>query len=398
MTDRELEQLLDEDSVAHQPVPLLIPWGWRIFLVLLLGFDLVCLVIGKVPWVGGLGRGDVVLAIFFGLGLGLVFSLLAEAIAMSRAIELGLTGEEVDLAAGELSVLTRPVRPGRITILPIIAAIFVVSWLLAKLAFSGSPVATGTLYVVLHAVVGLAVPVLIRSYKRADAAFDAWLDGKNAPLDAEAAKRTKERQEKLEEVTQGIRDAEGTYRERIDAMPRVPPPLYLQPLAIWAIPVLALILDIVLLSVPGWREVALSKKDAGGWLMIWRMICLWVQGCVVIGVVWALLSWYYLAVSDQASRQWSGRDWSVAAVAIEVAMGGLVIGLLVGILAGWEPRFVMFNLLAPAPILIGVLRDIRDTAEEHYDRNVRKRAEEVGPPPDEDEEEPEPEAEEEAEE
>jgi len=63
------DDLLDE-PVGQRPPPMLVPWGWRIFFVLLAGFDIVCLLVGRVPWTGehGLDRAAILL-ILINLGL-----------------------------------------------------------------------------------------------------------------------------------------------------------------------------------------------------------------------------------------------------------------------------------------------------------------------------------------
>jgi Flp pilus assembly protein TadB len=383
-SDLELEQLLDEDALPNQRPPAPVPWGWCAFLVVLAGFDLVCLIWGRVPWSGGLDRADALLGIVVGFAFGFVLSLLAEAVAASHATEIGLSAQEMELVADELSVLTRPHRPGRATVLPLVALAFILCWLLAWRAFPEAWLPASVVFVALHALAGLATPVLWRNYRRANADFQVWLDARNAAIDAEAARRTQARRKRIAELTERVREAEDEIRRRLDAVPRVPPPPYLQPLAMWALPAVAIVLDIVLLCAPGFREAALGAAGAW-WQQLWRMLVLWVQGCVAIGVIWALLSWYYLAVSDQVGRLWAGRDWSngFAAIAIELLMALFAALVLIGLLGGWAPRFVIWNLLAPAPLLVGVLRDIRDTAQEHYDRNVRDRAEAGGAAPDE---------------
>lgn len=389
--DQELEDLLGEPLVVDRPPPQLIPWGWRIFLLLLFGFDLVCLLIGRVPWSGGeegLSRADAVLAIVVGLGLGALIALLAEAVAVSRAARIGLTAEELALAADELSILTRPRRPGRMSFVLLGAAICVLCALFAKFAFKGAGLTSATVFVGVHVVTGLAIPVLWRKFTRANEGFEAWMDDKNAPFDEEAAKRAAAHRERLGDITRRIHEAEDRLRERLDQMPRIAPPWYLVPEAMWAPLGLAILLDLILLFSPGARSVAVGVQDASVLRLAWGMVALAIQGCVLVGIVWAFLSWYYVAISDQVSRQWAGRDWSggLGAVAIELLMAAMAIAIIASLLAGWGPRFVVWNLLAPALILTGVVRDIRDAADEHYQRSLKKRAAEAGPTPEDEEE------------
>jgi len=388
--DRELEDLLGEPVTVDRPAPQLIPWGWRVYFILLLGFDLVCLLIGRVPWSGGeqgLGRADAVLAIVVGLGLGALIALLAEAIAASRATQIGLSAEEAALGADELSILTRPQRPGRSSFVMLGAAICILCALFVKFAFQGASLPAGTVFVGLHVLTGLAIPVLWRKFTRANEAFLAWVDEKNAPFDEAAAERAAARRARLDDITARIHQAEDELRERLDSMPRIPPPWYLAPEAMWAVLALAVVLDVILLFSPGARAAALDAQSAGVLRLLWSTLGLVLQGCVLIGIVWAFLSWYYVAISDQVSRLWTGRDWSggLGAIAVEIVMAGMAIALTASLLVGWGPRFLMWNLLAPAFLLVGVLRDIRDTADEHYQRSLKKRAAEAGPTPEEEE-------------
>jgi hypothetical protein len=389
--DQELQELLGEPSVVDRAPPQLIPWGWRVFLGLLLGFDVVCLLIGRVPWSGGehgLGRDDLVLAILVGLALGALIALLAEAVAASRAAQIGLTAEEAALAADELSILTRPRRPGRMSFVLLGAVICVLCALFAKFAFKDASLPAATVFVGLHVVTGLAIPVLWRKFTQANYAFEVWVDQKNAAFDEQAAKRAAGHQERLDDITRRIHEAEDGLRERLDRMPRSAPPWYLVPEAMWVPLGLAVVLDLILLFSPGARAIALDIQNASVLRLIWGVLALAIQGCVLIGIIWGFLSWYYMAVSDQISRQWAGRDWSggLGAVAIELLMAGMTVAILAALLAGWMPRFVVWNLLAPAFLLVGVLRDIRDTAEEHYLRTLKKHAAEAGPTPADDEE------------
>jgi hypothetical protein len=389
--DQELEELLAEATTVDRPPPQLIPWGWRAFLIVLLGFDLVCLLIARVPWSGGeqgLGRADAVLAIVVGLGLGALIALLAEAVAASRAAQIGLTVEEAALAADELSILTRPRRPGRASFVMLGAVVCVLCALFVKFAFKGAGLPTGTVFVGLHVVTGLAVPVLWRKFALANEAFEIWMAEKNAPFDEAAAKRAAAYRARMDDIVARVRQAEDELRERLDRMPRVPAPWYLVPEAMWAVLALAVVVDLILLFSPGTRALALGVENPSVYRLIWSTFGLVLQGCVLIGVIWALLSWYYVAISDQVSRLWAGRDWSggLSAVAVEILMAGMAVPLLASLLVGWAPRFVTWNLLAPAFLLVAVLRDIRDTADEHYRRSLKKRATEAGPTPEANEE------------
>jgi hypothetical protein len=390
--DREFEDLLGESGVTDRPAPLLIPWGWRLFFILLLGFDLVCLFIGRVPWSGGaqgLDRADAVLSIVVGLGLGAVIALLAEAVAASRAAQFGLTAEEAALAADELSILTRPRRPGRASFVMLGALICILCALFAKFAFKQAGLPAATVFVGLHAVTGLAIPVLWRKFIWANETFLAWMDEKNAPFDEAAAERAAAHRARLGEITARVHEAEDRLRERLDRMSRVPPPWYLLPKAMWVLPAIAVLLDLLLLFSPGARATALGVGNASVLRLIGGALGVGLQGCVLIAVIWALLSWYYVSISDQVSRQWAGRDWSggLSAVAVEVIVGGMAIAVIASLLAGWGPRFLIWNLLAPSFLLVGVLRDIRDTANEHHDRGLKRRAAEAGATPDTDDEE-----------
>ena len=383
--DSELDALLDE-PVPDRPPPILVPWGWRIFFVLLAGFDVVCLLKGRVPWSGGergLDRVDTLVILVIGIAVGLAIALIAEAVAASRAARIGLTAEEARLVADDLSILTRPSRAGRMSIVPLVALVWIVCTLFARLIFREASLPAATVFIALHALTGLALPVLWRSYETAHDEFQVWLDEKNAPFDPLAAERAAAHRAHLLDIRRRIHAADDELKERLDKMPRVAPPGYLQPWAMWITPGLALLLDIGLVSSPGTREIALAAKGAGVGKLLWSMLGLWVESCVLIGVVYAVLAWYYQSIGDQVSRQWHGRDWSggLAAVAIEALYGGLALALLLSLLLGWPARFIVWNVLIAAPLLIGVLADIRKTAAEHHERSVQDRAEEVGPPP-----------------
>jgi len=380
----ELEPLLDE-APADRPPPVLVPWGWRLFFLLLAGFDVVCLLIGRVPWSGGkhgLDRADTLLTLVVGLGVGIAISLLAEALAADRAREIGLRPDEARLVADELSILTRPSRAGRASIVPLIALVWIICTLFARFAFRHAALPSATVFLALHALTGLALPVLWRTYQTAHDDFQAWLDDKSAPFDPEAAERAAAHRARVAEITRRIRRAEDELRERLDKMPRVAPPLYLAPKAMWVPLVLALLLDLYLLFSPDARAAALAVKSAGPGRLIWSMLGLWVEGCVLIGIVYALVAWYYVAIADQASRRWSGRDWSggLAAIAVEIVIGGMALALLLG-LVGWHARFVLWNVLIAAPLLIGVLADIRDNAAQHHERSTKQRLTTASPAP-----------------
>jgi hypothetical protein len=383
--DPELDALLDEPA-PDRPAPVLVPWGWRIFFVLLAGFDIVCLLRGRVPLSGGergLDRIDTLVILVIGVAVGLAISLVAEAVAASRAAQIGLTAEEARLVADDLSILTRPSRAGRVSIVPLVALVLIVCTFLAKLIFSDASLSAATVFIALHALTGLALPVLWRSYETAHDEFQSWLDEKNAPFDPLAARRAAAHRARFAGILGRVRAAEDDLKERLDKMPRVAPPVYLQPWAMWVTPALALLLDIVLLFSPGTREAALAATGAGVGKLIGSLLGLWVESCVLLGVVYAVLAWYYQAIGDQVSRQWHGRDWSggLAAVAIEVLYGALALAVLFSLLWGWHARFVVWNVLIAAPLLFGVLADIRKTAAEHHERSVHERADEAGPPP-----------------
>ncbi len=388
-SDLELERLLDEDVAPDIPAPKLIPTGWLIFLVLFAGFDVVCFVIGRVPWTGGtdgLHRLDIVFTLVIGTLVGFAVSLITEAVATSRAAALGLSREDSDLVADELSVLTRQHRIGRASVLTLIAAVWVICGIIAGLLFRHASLPVATVYVALHALVGLAIPVCWRNFKRSSAEFQVWLDEKNGAFEPEAAARAKAHRKHVAELIDVVRTAEDELRERCDTMPRVPAPIYLQPHAMWVLPALAIIVDIILLASPDARSAALAVDKAGVLLALWRMLGLWIQGCIVVGVVWALMSWYYVDIADQVSRQRDARDWSaggLATYAVEAVIAALFVSVLIGLIliGGWAAPFVLWNLLLPTPILYGVLKDIKDTADEHYDRNIRKRADAIGPAP-----------------
>ncbi|MGQ9732520.1 MAG: hypothetical protein ACUVX8_14760 [Candidatus Zipacnadales bacterium] len=384
-TDYELEPSLEED-VVDRPPPQLVPTGWRLFFVLLAGFDIVCFLLGRVPWTGerhGLDRLDTLLVLVVGVGLGGVIGLLAEAIAASRATAIGLSPAEMALAADELSILTRPPRPTRLSIVPLVAAVLIACTLVARIAFAEASLPAVTVFFALHVLTGLAIPVLVRSYRRAHDEFQVWLDEKNAPFDAEAAKRVALHRTRVAEIITKIRATEDELRSRLDQMPRVAPPCYLQPLLMWVPFGLAVLLDFLLLASPATRDAALGSQGMNWWTLLWRIIVLWVQSCVLMGIVWALLSWYYVDIADQASRQWRGRDWSggPSAIAIELVYGGVALAFAISLLLGWGARFATWNALAATPLLVGVLTDIRNTAAEHYQRSVRDRTTEAGPPP-----------------
>lgn len=379
------DELLDEPTDFRSP-PVLVPWGWRLFFALLAGFDIVCLIIGHVPWSGGvrgLDRFETLVIVVVGIGIGLLIAIAAEAVAANRAAKIGLTPQEAALAADDLSILTRPSRAGRASVVPIIALVWVVCTLLAKFVFQGASLPATTVFIGLHALTGLALPVLWRSYKMAHYEFQVWLDEKNAPFDAAAQERTARHRARLAYIRRRIYEAEDSLRERLAKMPRVAPPRYLLPWAMWIPPALALLLDLFLLGSPEAREIALAAKGAGVGKLIWSTLGLWVESCVLIGVVYGLLAWYYQSIADQVSRQWQGRDWSggLAAVAIEVLYGGIALALLVSLALGWQSRFIVWNVLAATPLLVGVLADIRATAAEHHERSVQHRAEQVGPAP-----------------
>jgi len=383
--DPELEALLDEPP-PDRPAPLLVPWGWRIFFVLLAGFDIVCLLKGRVPLSGGergLDRVDTLVILVIGIAVGLAISLIAEAVASSRAAQIGLTAEEARLVADDLSILTRPSRAGRMSIVPLVALVLIVCTLFAKLMFRDASLPSATVFIALHALTGLALPVLWRSYQTAHDEFQVWLDEKNAPFDPLAAERATAHRARLADILRRVRTAEDELKARLDRTPHVAPPFYLQPWAMWITPALALVLDIGLLFSPSTREVALAAKGAGIGKLIWSLLGLWVESCVLIGVVYAVLAWYYQAIGDQVSRQWHARDWSggLAAVAIEALYGGLLLAVLFSLLWGWHTRLIVWNVLIATPLLIGVLADIRKTAADHHERSVLDRAEEVGPPP-----------------
>ncbi|MBM3498176.1 MAG: hypothetical protein FJX74_05850 [Armatimonadetes bacterium] len=381
--DPELSELLDEPP-AGRAAPVLVPWGWRIFFVLLAGFDLVCLIAGRVPWSGGargLDRLDTLVILLVGTGLGLVIGLVAEAVAASRAAQLGLTAEESRLIADDLSILTRPSRSSRVSIVPLVALVWVLCTLAAKLVFREASLPATTVFIALHALTGLALPVLWRSYQSAYGEFQAWLDAKNAPFDAEAARRAAAHRARLADLRDRVHVAEDELKERLDKLPRVAPPGYLAPWAVWIPTGLALLLDAYLLCSPEARAAAVDGGGAGK--LIWLALGLWVQSCIVIGIAYAFIAWYYQSIADQASRQWHGRDWSggVSVVAIEALFGGLALALLAGLALGWHVRFVAWNILAATPLLLGVLTDIRRLAVEHHERSVEQRAHEAGPPP-----------------
>ncbi len=383
--DPELDELLGEPA-ADRPAPVLVPWGWRLFLVLLAGFDVVCLVVGRVPWSGGargLDRLDTLLILLVGTAMGLAIGLVAEAVAASRAAQLGLTAQEARLAADELSILTRPARPSRVSIVPLVALIWILCTLLARFVFREASLPASTVFIALHALTGLALPVLWRSYQNAHYEFQVWLDEKNTPFEAAAAERAAAHRARVEALRARVQAAEDELQERLGKMPRVAPPPYLAPWAMWIPLAAAVVLDIFLLASPEARAAAIGVPGAGVGKLIWSTLGLWVQSCVLIGVVYALLAWYYQSIADQVSRQWQGRDWSggLAAVAIEALYGGLVLVILAGLLLGWHSRLVSWNIVAAAPLLIGVLVDIRRTAADHHERSVQQRAEEVGPPP-----------------
>jgi hypothetical protein len=382
--DSELDALLD-DAPTHRPVPMLVPWGWRIFFALLAGFDLICLIVGRVPWTGrpGLDRLDTLVILLVGTGLGLAIALAAEAVAASRAAQLGLTPEESRLIADDLSILTRPSRPSRVSIVPLVALVWVLCTLLAKLVFRGASLPPSTVFIALHALTGLALPVLWRSYQSAHDEFQAWLDERNAPYDPAAAGRAAARRARLADLRGRVHEAEDALQERLSKLPRVAPPPYLVPWGMWIPLGLALLVDAYLLSSSVARTAALGGDASGIGRLIWATLGLWVQSCVVIGVVYAFLAWYYQSIADQTSRQWHGRDWSGAlgAVGVEALYGGLALALLAGLIFGWHARFVLWNTIAATPLLIGVLTDIRKAAAEHHERSVQERADEAGPPP-----------------
>jgi hypothetical protein len=200
-----------------------------------------------------------------------------------------------------------------------------------------------------------------------------WLDERNAPFDPGAAQRAAEHRARLADIRARIEAGEQALRERLDRTPRVPPPWYLCPEAAWLIPLPALVLDLVILFSPGARGWVHGSVGAA----LWGMLVHWIWGAIAIAILWALLSWYYVEVSDQVSRRWAGRDWSEGAssLALELALGLIALALLVGLVGGGGLRFACWNLVAPSFLLYGVLRDIRDTAREHYGRSLGK------PPP-----------------
>jgi hypothetical protein len=382
--DPELDQLLDE-PLGDRPPPMLVPWGWRIFFALLIGLDIVCLLVGRVPWSGaphGLDRVDVLLILVVGTALGLGTAVAAETIAASRAATLGLTAEEARLAADELSILTRPLRAGRASIVPLVALVWIVCTLLARFVFRGASLPAATVFIALHSLAGLALPVLWRSYQQAHEDFQLWLDEKNAPFDPLAAERVAAHRAHTDGLHGRVRAAEDELKERLDRMPRVAPPVYLVPWAMVVPPALALVLDLILLFSPGAREAVLGV-NAGVGKLVWSTLGLWIESCVLIGVLYAVLAWYYASIADQVSRQWPGRDWSggLGAVAIEVLYGSLLLAVLLSLILGGHARFVMWNVAAATPLLIGVLADIRNTAAQHHQRSVEQRAGDAGPPP-----------------
>jgi hypothetical protein len=285
--------------------------------------------------------------------------------------------------ADELSILTRPSRVGRAGVVPLIALVWVLCTLLARCVFPEASLPATTVFVALHTLAGLALPILWRSHQAFRVEFLAWLDERNAPFDPAAATRAAAHRARVAGLVARIRQAEDGTRQRLFGMARGAPPVYLVPQAMWAPLALALLLDIILLVSPGAREAALAARSAGVPLVLWRTVCLWIGSLILVGVAYSLLAWYYTQIGDQVGRQWSARDWSggVGAVAVEVLYGGLAVALLLSLLLGWHARFVVWNLLAATPLLIGVLRDIRDIAAQHYRDSINERADEAGPAP-----------------
>ncbi len=365
--DRDLDELLDAEPAAA-PAPRLVSWGWGLFLLALTVADLLCLIVGTVPWSGGqqgLHREGTFGLVVVGLVLGAAWGLLLTWAISRRSARFGVTDDEAALAGDEFDLLMGARREtsalGRLGFW----GLFVCAGVLTALFVGGPHGATPFVLLFSNGVGGLALPLLWRRFRRANAVFRVWLDERNAPFDPAAADRAAAHRERVADIRARLEAGERTWRERLARFPRVPPPWYVSPSALWAPLVLAVLVDVVLLFAP--RGAHLT---AGG--VVGHVLVSWFWGAIGWAVIWGLLSWSYIEVADQVSRRWSARDWSagLSAIGLEVALGLIAVFFLAGLFGGWAVRLVCWNLIAPSFAMTWLIRDIRRTAREHYARSM----------------------------